>query len=274
MSRPEKPEIQSLFEAVEKNLESVKHVIAVISGKGGVGKSFISSAIAISLWLKGRKVAILDADVHGPSIPWIFGLNDRYVGATIDGRLVPPDIGGLAIMSIELLLENRRSPVIWRGPMKTRALIDLASRTLWGERDYLIVDLPPGTGDEPLTIAQSMKSKLRGVVLVMTPGEMVSHIVSKAREFARILGIELLGAVLNMSYLRCPMCGAVIKPFGEPVIEDVEVLCEIPIDPELAKAINSGKLVEFIAKSESETAKILRSLGDIIERKVEKLGKG
>ncbi len=259
-----------LIEEVNRSLKSVKHVIAVLSGKGGVGKSLISASLSIALSRDGRRVALLDADVHGPSIPWILGIEDRFLGTTVDGKLVPVEVDGIAVVSLELLLEDRSAPIVWRGPLKTKTLIQLVASTLWGERDYLVVDLPPGTGDEALTIAQVLRSKLTGVILVSTPGAMVKHIVEKAKRFADMLGIPLLGVVMNMAYARCPRCGARIEIFGsiEP-IEGAEVLGEVPLDPQLAKAVERGELAQYLS-SDNEASKRLREIARRVEELVEK----
>lgn len=257
-----------LVKALAESLRDVKRVLMVLSGKGGVGKSLVAASLAISLSLLGRRVAILDADFHGPSIPWILGVEDRYIGVTIDGRFIPVDVEGVAVMSIELMLRNRSSPVIWRGPLKVRTLIDLLSRTLWGSRDYLIVDLPPGTGDEPLTIVQYLKVKPLAGILILTPGSVVKHVVSKAMEFLNLLSIPLLGVVINMAYLRCPSCRSIVRPFGSVEMEGVEVLAEIPLDPELAEAVDRSDLLGFIKSGKSDVAEILRGLGPGIEQRL------
>jgi len=262
--------IQQIFEEVDRALSSIKYVIAVLSCKGGVGKSLISASLAVCLRMMGKRVAILDADVHGPSIPWMLGLESAFVGATIDGKLVPVEIDGIAAVSLELLLEDKEQPVVWRGPLKTRTLIQILTSTLWGERDYLLVDLPPGTGDEALTVAQALSRKLTGVVLVMTPNEMVKHVVAKAKRFVEALNMPLIGVVINMSYMKCPFCGAKIEIFGSRTpLPGVEVLGEVPLDPELARAIERARLIEYLRK-ESESSKALMSIARKVVEHVEK----
>ncbi len=257
--------LQDLMQRIDTALATVKHVIAVLSGKGGVGKSLVASSIAICASLSGKKVAIFDADMHGPSIPWLIGVENMFVAVTLEGKLKPVERDSLAILSIELLLDEKRSPVVWRGPLKARTILDLLSRTDWGERDLLVIDLPPGTGDEALTIAQFLKNHIDGALLVLTPGLMVSHIVAKAREFLKLLNIPLLGTVINMAYFRCPNCGSIHYILGSyPKDELSNLIAEIPIDPELAKAIDSAQLYDFLKTSNRESAQKLRELTQMI----------
>jgi ATP-binding protein involved in chromosome partitioning len=234
-----------------------------MSGKGGVGKSLIASSLAIGLSTKGYSVAVLDADIHGPSIPWIMGLEDRHISIDNDGFITPIEIENIAIISIELLLLNKNMPLIWRGPLKTRAILELLSKTKIGKRDYLIVDMPPGTGDEPLTIAQNLKDKIIGAILVTIPGDLVKHVVTKAEFFLKELNIPLLGIVINMAYFKCPICNTVHKLFGEVDIDHKNIIAEIPIDPTLAQAINNGKLLKYL-KEDNETAKSLFKISEFV----------
>jgi len=259
--------IDEMVKQIEEALKDVKHVIVVLSGKGGVGKSFIASALAIGLHLMGRSVAVFDADIHGSSIPWIFGLREHFLGVTMDGKIVPVNIGGISILSVELLMQDREQPLIWRGPLKTRTIIQLLTSTLWGSRDYMIVDLPPGTGDEPLTIAQFLRSKISGAILVTTPGKLVTHIVNKAKRFVEVLNIPLLGVIVNMAYFKCRKCGTEYRAFEVPDL-GVKVLAEIPLDFDLERAIEDSKLLEFIQNESSETAKILKALAKDVDRMV------
>lgn len=260
---------QEMARQLVESLDPIKRVIVVLSGKGGVGKSFVSAALAVTLWFQGKRVAVFDADFHGPSIPWILGLEHGRIFADDSGRLIPFEMyEGLAVMSPELLLDEKESPIIWRGPMKTRAIIELLAKTRWGERDYMVVDLPPGTGDEPLTIAQYVaKVKNSGAILVLTPSSMVRHVVSKAKKFCEQLGIPLLGGVMNMAYFRCPNCGAVYRIFGEERDVGIEILAELPLDPELAKAIDSSALISYLRK-ENEVAIKFRELALIVEKRM------
>lgn len=244
-------------------LADIKRIIIVMSGKGGVGKSLIASSLAIGLSTKGYSVAVLDADIHGPSIPWIMGLEDRHISIDNDGFITPIEIENIAIISIELLLLNKNMPLIWRGPLKTRAILELLSKTKIGKRDYLIVDMPPGTGDEPLTIAQNLKDKIIGAILVTIPGDLVKHVVTKAEFFLKELNIPLLGIVINMAYFKCPICNTVHKLFGEVDIDHKNIIAEIPIDPTLAQAINNGKLLKYL-KEDNETAKSLFKISEFV----------
>lgn len=261
---------QEMTRQLIESLEPIKRVVVVLSGKGGVGKSFVSAALAVTLWFQGKRVAVFDADFHGPSIPWILGVENGRIFAGDDGRLIPFEMyEGLAVMSPELLLDEKESPIIWRGPMKTRAIIELLSKTSWGERDYMIVDLPPGTGDEPLTIAQYVaKVKNSGAILVLTPSSMVRHIVTKAKRFCEHLHIPLLGGVMNMAYFRCPKCGAVYRIFGE-IEQDIgiEILAELPLDPELAKAIDTSKLIDYLSR-DNEVSRKFKEIAEQIEKKM------
>ncbi len=271
--RVSSPAVDATSKALEEGLKDVKNIIMVLSGKGGVGKSIVASSLAVSLRMMGRSVAILDADFHGPSIPWILGVEGRYVGATLEGKLVPVEVGGIGVVSVELMLNVRTTPIIWRGPLKARAITDLLSQTLWGSRDYLIVDLPPGTGDEPLTIAQQLKVRPLAAVLVLTPGHMVKHIVMKAKEFLNLLEVPLLGVVANMSYFRCPKCGAVTNIFGTLDVGPDEVIAEIPVDQELAVAVERSQLIDYITNNNGETASILRSLGPRVEERLKQVAR-
>ena len=265
-SRGEKSlSLQQIVHELHSKLSSIKHVIAVLSSKGGVGKSVIASSIAIYAAINGKKVAIFDADMHGSSIPWLIGLRNAFAAITIDGIIKPVERDTIAVLSIELFLKEKNAPVVWRGPLKTRTILDFLSRTEWGERDLMVIDLPPGTGDEALTIAQTLKDRINGVVLVLTPGLMVSHVVTKAYEFLKMLNLPLLGTVLNMAYFRCPHCGNVYRVLGSrPQIPNEGPLIEIPLDPKLAEAVDSGQLYEFLEASESEGAQKLREMAHII----------
>ena len=257
--------LQQITHSLYSNLSSIKHVIAVLSGKGGVGKSVIASSIAIYAAMNGKRVAIFDADMHGSSIPWLIGLRNAFAAITINGIVKPVERDAIAVLSIELFLKEKNTPVVWRGPLKTRTILDLLGRTEWGERDLMVIDLPPGTGDEVLTIAQTLKDRISGVVLVLTPGLMVSHVVAKAYEFLKILNLPLLGTVLNMAYFRCPHCSNTYRVLGsQPQIPIEGPLIEVPLDPKLAEAVDSGQLYEFLKTSESESAQKLREMAHTI----------
>ncbi len=231
---------------------SVKKVIGVVSGKGGVGKSLVTSLLAVKMNSKGYRTAILDADITGPSIPKAFGIGEEVGMTQIDGAnlMVPATSStGIQIMSANLLLEHDTDPVIWRGPVIAGAVKQFWSETLWKDIDYMFVDMPPGTGDVPLTVFQSLP--VSGIVIVTSPQELVSMIVGKAVNMAKKMDIPILGIVENMSYLECPDCGKRIAVFGESHIDDVAaeyeipVLAKIPIQPRTAKMVDEGS-VEYL----------------------------
>lgn len=223
----------------------IGHIIGVISGKGGVGKSFVSSLLAVALANKGYHVGIMDADVTGPSIPKAFGVKPGVVGDET-GLIPARTAGGIDLMSLNLLLPDESSPVVWRGPVIAGTVKQFYTDVIWDDVDYLIIDCPPGTGDVPLTIFQSVK--LDGVVIVSSPQELVSMIVSKAAHMADLMSIPVLGLVENMSYVKCLDCGKEIRIFGESHIEKIAaefgypVLARVPMDPEYAALVDAGKI--------------------------------
>lgn len=229
----------------------VRKVIGIVSGKGGVGKSLVTSMLAVSMNRKGHHTAILDADITGPSIPMAFGVADEKPAVTPDGRLMIPakSLEGVEIMSANLLLENATDPVIWRGPVIAGAVKQFWTETLWQDVDYMFVDMPPGTGDVPLTVFQSLP--VDGIIIVTSPQELVSMIVAKAVNMAKKMDIPILGVVENMSYLECPDCKKHIHVFGESHVEQaaqengLKVLAQIPIDPKIAQMVDGGR-VEYI----------------------------
>lgn len=228
---------------------SVKKVIGVVSGKGGVGKSLVTSLLAVKLNGLGHKTAILDADITGPSIPKAFGI-EGDVGMTPDGLMVPAVTStGIEIMSANLLLDHDTDPVIWRGPVIAGAVKQFWNETLWQDIDYMFVDMPPGTGDVPLTVFQSLP--VDGIIIVTSPQELVSMIVAKAVNMAKKMDIPIIGLVENMSYLECPDCGRKISVFGESRIDEtaaeygIPVLAKLPIRPEVAASVDQGT-VEYV----------------------------
>ena len=240
----------SFLEALAPD-SKVKKVIGIVSGKGGVGKSLVTSMLAVSMNRKGHHTAILDADITGPSIPMAFGVADERPAVTLDGRLMIPakSLEGVEIMSANLLLENATDPVIWRGPVIAGAVKQFWTETLWQDVDYMFVDMPPGTGDVPLTVFQSLP--VDGIIIVTSPQELVSMIVAKAVNMAKKMDIPILGVVENMSYLECPDCKKHIHVFGESHVEQaaqengLKVLAQIPIDPKIAQMVDGGR-VEYI----------------------------
>ena len=222
---------------------NVKKVIAVVSGKGGVGKSTVTSMLAVSMARRGKRVGVLDADITGPSAPKAFGVTDCQ-GANEDGIYPGLSRGGIQVMSINLLLDDPASPVLWRGPVIAGAVKQFWTDVIWEDVDYLFVDMPPGTGDVPLTVFQSLP--VDGVVIVTSPQDLVSMIVSKAVKMANMMHIPVLGFVENYSYLQCPDCGKKISVFGQSHLDevaakfDLPVLARLPIDPAVAEAFDSG----------------------------------
>ena len=251
----DKKEKNSLL-AAPHEMSSVKHIIAVVSGKGGVGKSIVTSMLAVNMQRLGYKTAILDADITGPSIPKAFGIKAGIDGDQ-NGLIPPTSTGGVDVMSINLLLEEDTKPVIWRGPVIAGTVKQFWTDVIWNDIDYMFIDCPPGTGDVPLTIFQSIP--LDGIVIVSSPQELVSMIVEKAANMANMMNIPVLGLVENMSYVKCPDCGKEIKIFGESHIDEVaekhgyDVLAKIPMDPKLAALVDKG-WIEMMDNNYLETA--------------------
>ena len=241
---------------------SVKKVIGVVSGKGGVGKSLVTSLMACQMRARGYKVGILDADITGPSIPKSFGIHDPLC-VTPDGKLLVPAVSstGIEVISSNMLLEHESDPVIWRGPVIAGAVKQFWNETYWKDIDYMFVDMPPGTGDVPLTVFQSLP--VDGIVVVTTPQDLVSMIVTKAVKMAEMMHIPVLGLVENYSYFRCPDCGKEHAIFGESHIERVaadlglKVLARLPIDPTVAAACDAGRIEELEPNYLTAVAKLL-----------------
>ncbi len=237
-------------------LSNVKKVIAVVSGKGGVGKSTVTSMMAVSMQRKGYKTAVLDADITGPSIPKIFGVKEKPEGIE-EGLLPVMSREGTALMSINLLLEGETDPVLWRGPILAGAVQQFWTDVCWNEIDYMFVDMPPGTGDVPLTVFQSLP--IDGIVIVTSPQDLVTMVVTKAVNMAKMMNIPILGFVENYSYLVCPDCGKKFSVFGESKIDAISeelgipVLAKLPIDPNLAHAADEG-LIEMSDVSAIDSA--------------------
>ncbi len=229
-------------------LSSIKRVIGVVSGKGGVGKSLVTSMMAVLLNRRGYHTGILDADVTGPSIPKAFGIHERAQG-TEAGLLPAQSKTGVEIMSVNMLLETETTPVIWRGPVIAGVVKQFWTDVIWNDVDFLFVDMPPGTGDVPLTVFQSIP--LNGIIVVTSPQELVSVIVEKAVNMAKMMNIPILGLVENMSYVCCPDCGKEIHVFGESHLEEIAaengipVLGRIPMDPALSKVVDQGVVELF-----------------------------
>jgi Mrp family chromosome partitioning ATPase len=231
---------------IEDNPHShIKHVIGVVSGKGGVGKSTVTASLAAAMRQRGFETAVLDADITGPSIPRMFGVHGPAVG---DGTYMYPEVAGdgTKIMSINLMLDDEEAPVVWRGPVIAGVVKQFWTETLWGDVDYMFVDMPPGTGDVPLTVFQSLP--IDGIVIVTSPQELVQMIVKKAYNMAGMMNVPVLGVVENYSYLECPDCGKKISVFGESHIEEVAkelnipVMAKLPLDPKMAERADNGEI--------------------------------
>lgn len=221
----------------------IKHVIGVVSGKGGVGKSIVASMLAVTLQRRGLNCAILDADITGPSIPKAFGAKGDIL-AQDDGLIPLETKTGIKLISVNLLLEEETRPVVWRGPVIAGTVKQFWTDVIWGDVDYMIIDCPPGTGDVPLTVFQSVK--LDGVIIVTTPQDLVSMIVAKAVNMAGLMNIPVIGLVENMAYVECPDCGKKIEVFGHSKAEEVceefgiPLLARMPIDPKLSALVDRG----------------------------------
>ena len=259
---PSRQQPQSFLERTN-DLSHVKKVIGVVSGKGGVGKSLVTSLLATTLRRRGNDVAVLDADITGPSIPKCFGMKQRALSDE-NGIYPVESKTGVKVMSINLLLEEETSPVVWRGPVIAGAIKQFWTDVIWGNVDYMFVDMPPGTGDAPLTVFQSLP--LDGILIVTSPQELVSMIVSKAVEMAKMMNVPVLGLVENMSYVTCPDCGKEIHVFGESHIDEVaakyalKVLGKLPMDPKLAWACDKGAIELFEGNWLEGAADLIESL--------------
>ncbi len=241
-------EQSSRFLVEQNSMSNIKKVIGIISGKGGVGKSLITSMMATLMNRKGYRTAVLDADITGPSIPKAFGIQQQAEGIE-QGILPVVSKTGISIMSINFLLKNTTDPVVWRGPIIAGAIKQFWSDVIWGDIDFMFVDLPPGTGDAPLTIFQSLP--VDGVIIVTSPQALVSMIVSKAVKMAQLMDIPILAMVENMSYLQCPDCGTKINVFGESHIQEIaktyniDVSAKLPIDIRLSSIVDQGLIEDF-----------------------------
>lgn len=238
---------QQNFKVNAHPLSNIKKVIAVVSGKGGVGKSLVTSLLAVNMNRAGKHSAILDADITGPSIPKLFGIHEKALGNE-DGILPCKSKTGIDVMSINLLLENDTDPVVWRGPVIAGTVKQFYTDVIWRDVDFMFVDMPPGTGDVPLTVFQSLP--IAGIVVVTSPQDLVSMIVEKAVNMARMMNIPVLGIVENMSYYECPHCGERSEIFGRSHIDEtahrfnIPAAARLPINPKLAAASDAG-LIEI-----------------------------
>ncbi len=242
-SRDKKSLIKSPHE-----FSDIKKVIAVVSGKGGVGKSMTCALLAAAAQSKGKVTAVMDADITGPSIPKMFGVTERATGSE-NGILPVVTDGGIQLMSMNVLLENEAEPVIWRGSLISGTVLQFWTDVIWTGVDYMFIDMPPGTGDVPLTVFQSIP--LDGVIIVTTPQDLVGMIVQKAVNMAQMMNVPVLGIVENMSYIKCPDCGRKISVFGESGVDalalenGIPAVAKLPIDHALTRAADCGKLETF-----------------------------
>ncbi len=244
---------------------NIKKVIGVASGKGGVGKSFVTTMLAVNLARKGLKVGIMDADITGPSIPRAFGLKEMLT-ATEEQHIIPAETKeGIKVVSLNLLMEDENAPVIWRGPVISGLVRQFWTDVDWGMLDVLLIDMPPGTGDVPLTVFQSLP--LDGIVLVSTPQDLVSMIVSKARNMATMMNVNIIGLVENMSYIKCPHCDEKISLFGNDMAlkkasdeAGVEILDKLPLDPETTSYVDTGRAESVTEEFLSNTVEKIEAL--------------
>ena len=241
---------------------NVKKVIAVVSGKGGVGKSTVTAMLAVAAARAGKRVGVLDADITGPSAPTAFGVTECQ-GANEDGLYPALSRGGIQIMSINLLLDNPDDPVVWRGPVIAGAVKQFCTDVIWEDVDYLFVDMPPGTGDVPLTVFQSLP--VDGIIIVTSPQDLVSMIVNKAVKMANMMHIPVLGFVENYSYLQCPDCGKKIEVFGKSHLDAIAqenglpILARLPIDPKVAEAYDNGQMETVLTDALKEAIEVIKA---------------
>ena len=250
---------ESLLAELNPN-STVKKVIAVVSGKGGVGKSTVTSMLAVAMNKAGKRVGVLDADITGPSAPTAFGVTECQ-GANEHGLFPALTRDGIQVMSINLLLDDATAPVVWRGPVIAGAVKQFWTDVIWEDVDYMFVDMPPGTGDVPLTVFQSLP--VDGIVIVTSPQDLVSMIVAKAVKMANMMHIPVLGFVENYSYLECPDCGKKINIFGESKLDEIAesfnlpVLARLPIDPKVAESYDNGQMEDV---DTSKVEKVLEAV--------------
>ncbi len=265
--------IQEIQKSIEERLKGVKHKIAIMSGKGGVGKSFVTANLAFALAYRGKKVIILDADFYGPSIPKMTGTEGQRVYATPEGLVPVTGPLGVKIVSVDFMLPDDETPVVWRGPMLTNAMLELLENTIWGEADYMLIDLPPGTGDAPLTVAQ-MIPNLTGAIIVTIPSEVSQKVVMKSINFAKKLNLPIIGLIENMSGFTCPCDGKTYPIFGsgggKKVAEKagIEFLGSIPLDPRISECNDKG-IPFFVEYPDSPAAKAFLKIADKVTKKVE-----
>ena len=265
--KPEEPKIIV-------NLRRIKRKIMIMSGKGGVGKSTVAANLATGLTLRGYRVGLLDCDIHGPTIPTIFGLESERPGFNEEGIIPIQVLPNLSVMSVGFLLENKDSPIIWRGPAKMGAIKQFLEEVKWGELDFLIIDLPPGTGDEPLSVAQLIPN-CDGSVLVTTPQDVALISVRKSIRFSEKLNIPIIGLVDNMHGLICPHCGESIDVFGTGGVEkaskdfNIPILARLPIEPKVAEMEDKGTVVREMLEHSTEWQKNFEYVVSAVEKTLE-----
>jgi ATP-binding protein involved in chromosome partitioning len=270
--REGKKRLMEQEEAVEASMGKVKHKIMVMSGKGGVGKTTVAANLAFALGMRGLDVGLMDADIHGPDVPKILGIEDRRPEVSEDKMLPISVTPRLKTMSIGFLLPDRDSAIIWRGPMKMNAIRQFISDVDWGELDYMVIDLPPGTGDEPLSVAQLIK-KVDGAIIVTTPQDLALLDSRKAVNFSRVLKVPVIGIIENMSGFVCPYCGKEINIFkyggGERSARELGVpfLGRVPFDPEMVEAADSG--TPFVLQKESKVREAFEQIVENVRAFVE-----
>ncbi|HQD50769.1 MAG TPA: Mrp/NBP35 family ATP-binding protein [Defluviitaleaceae bacterium] len=259
----ERKEKKNNFFEKPHEMSSIKKVIGVVSGKGGVGKSLVTSMLAVTMNKKGYHTAILDADVTGPSMPKAFGIKEKATGSEL-GLFPVKSKTGIDIMSVNLLLENDTDPVVWRGPMIGNMVKQFWTDVIWSDVDFMFIDMPPGTGDVPLTVFQSIA--VDGIIVVTSPQELVSMIVLKAVKMAEKMNIPIIGLVENMSYFKCSDCGKQHKIFGDSHIDEIaekhhlKVLAKLPVDPEITAACDKGMIEDLDVNWFDDVAKILEKM--------------
>lgn len=262
--------IQEIKEKVDRKLEDIENVILVMSGKGGVGKTTVAVNLAVSLALLGKKVGLLDVDLHGPDVVRMLG-GEEYPLTQVGDEIVPPEVHGIRVISISQFLNEGNVAVIWRGPLKTGAILQFIGDVAWGNLDYLIVDAPPGTGDEPLTIIQNI-SKLKGALLVTSPSVVSQDDVERAIDFVNKMNIDILGIVENMSYFICPNCKSKHFIFGEgggkSLAEkfNLDLLVQIPLDSSIRENMDKGRPVAYFGSPEISDSYI-----DLAQKLIEKI---
>ena len=260
-----KKQMEDNMKAAPNPNSHVKKVIGIVSGKGGVGKSLVTGLSAVAMNKKGFKTAIMDADITGPSIPKMFGIGKFNVGDET-GLLPATTAKGTKVMSLNLLVENETDPVVWRGPVIAGIVKQFWSDVNWSDVDFMFVDMPPGTGDVPLTVFQSLP--VDGIIVVSTPQDLVEMIVEKAINMANMMNVPVLGIVENMSYMKCPHCGEAINIFGDSKIESyaasngIDILGRIPLDPDIAGLCDNGKIEEISEDYLESLAYILEGMAE------------